>query len=122
MAKMGRPKLLDNDEKTKKQFELLMGIPFVTSKIISDFFGVENSTLIRWIKENYDVTFADLKAQKQEGLKLKLAGKQFEVAMTGNVTMLVWLGKQYLGQKDNHDVDLSGKEIKITITKDDEKL
>jgi hypothetical protein len=122
MAKMGRPKLLENDEKTKKQFEVLMGIPFVTSKIIADFFGVENSTFIRWIKQNYDLTFADLKAQKQEGLKLKLAGKQFEVAMSGNVTMLLWLGKQYLGQKDNHEIDLSGKEIKIIIDNDDAKL
>ena len=119
---MGRPKLLENDEKTKKQFEVLMGIPFVTSKIIADFFGVENSTFIRWIKQNYDLTFADLKAQKQEGLKLKLAGKQFEVAMSGNVTMLLWLGKQYLGQKDNHEIDLSGKEIKIIIDNDDAKL
>jgi hypothetical protein len=122
MAKMGRPKLIENDDKTKKEFEALMGIPFVTSATISDFFGVENSTLCRWIKENYDLTFADLKAQKQEGLKLKLAGKQFDVAMSGNVSMLIWLGKQWLGQKDNHEIDLTGKEIKIVIDKDDQKL
>jgi hypothetical protein len=29
-----------------------------------------------------------------------LRRKQFEVADSGNPTMLIWLGKQYLGQKD----------------------
>lgn len=122
MSKMGRPKLLDNDEKTRKQFETLMGIPFVTSQVISDFFGVGNSTFIRWVKQTYGLTFDELKAQKQEGLKLKLAGKQFEVAMQGNVSMLIWLGKQWLGQRDKEDIDLSSKEIKIVIDKNDEKL
>ena len=28
-----------------------------------------------------------------------LARRQFELAMTGNCTMLIWLGKQYLGQR-----------------------
>lgn len=29
-----------------------------------------------------------------------LRAKQYEVAMAGNPTMLIWLGKQFLGQKD----------------------
>ena len=32
--------------------------------------------------------------------KIQLREKQWEVAMEGNVQMLIWLGKQYLGQKD----------------------
>src|SRR5690554_2506446 len=33
---------------------------------------------------------------------------QFKAAMSGNTTMLIWLGKQYLGQRDLAGVELSG--------------
>jgi hypothetical protein len=42
--------------------------------------------------------FAKEFAKGQENLKMRLRKKQIEVAMAGNVTMLIWLGKQYLGQ------------------------
>ena len=32
---------------------------------------------------------------------VELRKKQFEMAMDGNVQMLIFLGKQYLGQKDS---------------------
>jgi len=35
--------------------------------------------------------------------KLALRKKQFDVAMQGNVQMLIWLGKQYLEQSDTQD-------------------
>ena len=34
-------------------------------------------------------------------MKLKLSEAQLKVAMKGNASMLIWLGKQYLNQKDN---------------------
>ena len=37
-----------------------------------------------------------------------LRRKQFDLAMAGNVTMLVWLGKNLLGQSDKHE--LTGKD------------
>ena len=54
--------------------------------------GCNESTLTRRfaqaIKEGREQGFTSLKR------------KQFEVAMSGHVTMLIWLGKQYLGQTD----------------------
>lgn len=41
-----------------------------------------------------------------------LRRKQFEVAMGGNVSMLIWLGKQYLDQRDRTEV--SGGEETLT--------
>lgn len=43
--------------------------------------------------------------------EMSLRRKQFEKAVKeGNVTMLIWLGKQMLGQKDRVEVDnLNGK-------------
>lgn len=35
---------------------------------------------------------------------IELRQKQFEMAMNGDVRMLIWLGKQYLGQKDSPEV------------------
>ena len=35
-----------------------------------------------------------------EQQKIDLRKKKWEVAMDGNVQMLIWLGKQYLGQRD----------------------
>jgi hypothetical protein len=39
--------------------------------------------------------------------RLRLRQKQTEVALGGNVTMLIWLGKQELGQVDRQE--LTGK-------------
>jgi len=41
-----------------------------------------------------------------EHMRSSLRRKQFTLAMEGNPTMLVWLGKQYLGQRDN--LELTG--------------
>ena len=43
---------------------------------------------------------------------LSIRRKQAEVAMAGNVTMLIWLGKQRLGQRDRFDTEHSGPEGK----------
>ena len=51
--------------------------------------------------------------------KVAIKEKQFQVAMDdGNVQMLIWLGKQYLGQSENpNDVDdnelPSGFDLKV---------
>jgi hypothetical protein len=44
----------------------------------------------------------------RENLHKRLRQKQIEVALKGNVVMLIWLGKQYLGQSDKQEVAMSG--------------
>jgi hypothetical protein len=39
--------------------------------------------------------------------RISIRRKQMQVAETGNVTMLIWLGKQVLGQRDQIDSRLS---------------
>ena len=39
--------------------------------------------------------------------KLQLRIKQWEKAMDGDTRMLIFLGKQYLGQKDSPDMELN---------------
>lgn len=43
-----------------------------------------------------------IKSGRDNG-KASLKRKQYEVAMAGNVTMLIWLGKIRLGQKEEKD-------------------
>ncbi len=41
---------------------------------------------------------------------ISLRRKQKQMADAGDKTMLIWLGKQWLGQRDKQDVEMSGKE------------
>lgn len=61
---------------------------------------VSEDTIERRVKEHYGQTFAEVYALKSSIGKVSLRRAQFRQAEAGNVTMLVWLGKQYLGQKD----------------------
>lgn len=49
-----------------------------------------------------------LEKGKNQG-KISLKRKQMEVAMSGNVTMLIWLGKQYLGQREKSPEELENE-------------
>lgn len=40
-------------------------------------------------------------------LKLSLRRKQIQLAMDGNVTLLIWLGKQLLDQVDRQQLDIT---------------
>ena len=46
---------------------------------------------------------ADIIKSGQANLNMSLRRKQVELANAGNVTMLIWLGKQRLGQSDSKD-------------------
>jgi hypothetical protein len=47
-----------------------------------------------------------------------LRRKQYEVAMSGNPTMLIWLGKQFLDQKDKQEyTGPEGGPIQFTVTR-----
>jgi len=60
---------------------------------IADWFGVDDNTL------RYNFSVELLKGR--ETLKQSLRRKQIEIAMGGNAVMLIWLGKNLLGQSDN---------------------
>jgi hypothetical protein len=50
--------------------------------------------------------YSEVIKRGRENGKSSLKKKQFEVAMKGNVTMLIWLGKIVLGQKEEKIVDV----------------
>lgn len=64
-----------------------------TVEEMSDFFGVNRETL----KYN----FSDYIAKGRAELKRRLRAVQLKVALNGNPTMLIWLGRNILGQTEN---------------------
>lgn len=68
-------------------------------------FGVSKSTIIRHMKQKQ---FREAYDRGMGKRKVGLRRKQYAVAMQGNVTMLIWLGKQELGQVDRAQHELSG--------------
>jgi len=76
----------------------------LTNKEIAEALGYDENTL----KRKFEIFLTKGKANLKERLKRK----QIQVAMQGNVTMLIWLGKQYLGQAEK--IEESG-EYKILV-------
>jgi hypothetical protein len=60
---------------------------------IAEWFGVDENTL------RYNFSVELLKGKLQLSQSLRQA--QIRLAMSGNATMLIWLGKNILGQSDN---------------------
>ena len=87
------------------EFEKLCGLQ-CTKMEIQGRLDVSDKTLDKWVKETYGVSFSVVFEQKRVTGKVSIRRKQYEVAQKGNVTMLIWLGKQYLGQKDKQETDL----------------
>ena len=67
------------------------------------FVGATNVEIAEFLGCSVDVLerrFADVLRKKRVSMRLRLRRAQLRLAMEGNVTMLIWLGKQYLGQTD----------------------
>ena len=48
-------------------------------------------------------------------MKLSLRHWQMNAAKSGNVQMLIWLGKQYLGQRDAVEEKIESEGVKVII-------
>ena len=101
MAEMGRPvKEID-----WKMVDKMLFIQ-CTQLEICGILEVSEDTLCRRSLEMHGVTFAEYSEQKRQGGRMSLRRKQMDLAMSGNVTMNIWLGKQYLGQKDKQETTI----------------
>lgn len=111
MAKRGRPKkIIDQDA-----FEKLCALQCTESEICA-FFNVTDKTLANWCKETYGLNFSEIFAQKREAGKISLRRMQWKHAEK-NATMAIYLGKQYLGQRENVGVTFNNERADDPITK-----
>jgi hypothetical protein len=71
-----------------------------TRREIADWFDCSEDTIERACLRDKGLAFALYFDQKKGTGKISLRRKQYEIAMGGNIAMLIWLGKQYLMQSD----------------------
>lgn len=100
---MARP----HKEIDQKNFESLCGLQ-CTLEEICGFFGVTDKTLDGWCKRTYGTSFSEVFKQKRGAGKISLRRSQFRLAEK-SANMAIWLGKQYLGQKDEVHFETDNK-------------
>lgn len=97
----------------KTEFEKLCGLQ-CTKEEICGWFDVTDKTLDRWCKETYKEDFSDIFAKKREFGKISLRRAQFQLAQK-NAAMAIFLGKNYLGQKDVVETNVNAETVKVII-------
>ncbi|MCK4822346.1 hypothetical protein KA005_41670 [bacterium] len=72
-----------------------------TEEEIANYFQCSIQTINRKCKEKFGLTFVDTFKKESVGGLCSLRRAQWSKAVDGeNATMLIWLGKQFLGQSD----------------------
>lgn len=102
---MARPR----KEIDKNNFESLCGLQCTLDEICG-FFDVTDKTLNNWCKNTYGQSFSEVFRQKRGAGKISLRRYQFQLAKK-NASMAIWLGRQYLDQKDEVNVQAESKVI-----------
>lgn len=112
-------------EWSEREFDIFEGLcaKFCEQKEIANIMGVSIRWLNKMCKEHYfdlddgrPMTLSEVQDRFRARGLLKVRDKQWEAIEKGNTTMLLWYGKNYLGQKDNPTVDNSLEEIKNNVS------
>jgi len=110
LKKRGRKKIPIDYEKAEKLATIMC-----TQSEIAAILNVSLPVL------EHDPEFQRIHKKGMENGRSSLRRMQYKAANDGNATMMIWLGKQYLGQKDRTLEEHTGKDgapIKITNTLD----
>lgn len=91
---MARPR----KEIDKRQFESLCELQCTQDEMLA-VFGVTDKTLNAWCRRTYGKGFSEVVKMKREVGKTSLRRYQMNLAKK-NAVMAIWLGKNYLGQRD----------------------
>ena len=87
----------------------------MTSESICEVLGITVNTLRSWCKRTYGMTTKDVIRKYRAGGFARLRMKQYDVAVEeGNVAMLIFLGKNWLGQRDKPE-DESAQAEQVAI-------
>ena len=110
--KMGRPLINISIEEYEKSCPSQC-----TEEEIAGWYKCSIDTIEKFCKRTYKKTFADIYKTLSSKGKMSLRRYQFKIA-ENNPTMAIWLGKQYLGQRDLQEVDMSVKPLSIKVQDD----
>lgn len=107
---MARPLKAINWDQVKERMEAGS-----TAKEIAGFLDVEINTFYDRFKLEFGCGFADYADSARSSGFSQLKWIQYKKALSGNAQMLIWLGKNWLGQKDrDEEKSLSPNDSAIT--------
>lgn len=96
---MGRPEHLIDWDQVHELCQIQC-----TQEEIAAVIGCCLDTLQARCKKEKDITFSEFYQQKRLGGRSSLRRRQWLTAYSGNPSMQIWLGKQYLDQTDKQEV------------------
>ena len=105
---MARPRKEIDMEKVKRMCGIMC-----TAEEVASVLEISVDTLDRRLKEEFDCGYAEFFKRYSGTGKVSLRRWQFEAAKKGSNAMLIWLGKQYLGQTDKSEIYSKDPEEKI---------
>lgn len=97
LKKLGRPKKTFS-ERDIEQIKTLARCHCPDSEIAA-FMGVSERTI-----QNH---FCALLKEQREAGKANIRAMQYKMAMNGDRAMLIWIGKQILGQRERTEIDIT---------------
>lgn len=80
---------------------------------IAAHFDMHPKTFYAKVEDKFKMTFTEYSLEKKQKGDSILRAKQYEKAVKGDNVMLVWLGKNRLGQKDHHEAPLAPNDKSI---------
>lgn len=84
-----------------EKFDKLCTYPdVITQEDIANIMELSKDTCAKRIMDAHGVTFSAYRAKKQPVLRKRLLEAQVKFAEKGNPALLIWLGKNYLGQAE----------------------
>lgn len=79
----------------------------------ADKFNCSEDTIANYIKRKYKMNFSEYSHKRQATVRMKLREKQIQMALNGNVTLLIWLGKQKLGQVEETTLNQTSNIVQL---------
>lgn len=84
-------------------FDKLCQIQCTLSEI-AGWFDCSEDTIENRVKKEKKMKFSEYYEKKSSKGKISIRRKQWQMAVAGDRTLLIWLGKQYLGQTEKTQV------------------
>lgn len=81
------------------------------SSEIAAFLGIDRGLLYNHCLEVHKVSWSDYKSTQRSSGNAHLKEKQYSIALNGDKVMLIWLGKNRLGQSERHVVEHENRDF-----------
>lgn len=98
----------------QRNFESLCALQCTKDEICFFFDNIDEKTLTRWCKDTYNMGFSEIYKIKSVNGKISLRRYQFELAKK-SAAMAIFLGKNYLGQRDSFPEEIDANEINKSL-------